>query len=232
MTMSKNGWKALGVAAAVVATVASVQVASAHGFGRLGRGGDERGTLLAEALGITVDELEAARQKAFEKGLDQAVEAGEIAREDADVMLARQRLMQAVDHEAILAEALGVTVEELAAAREDRAGLRDLIAEQGLSATELRDKLEAAHAAAVDQAVADGVITREQADQLGEMRGGMHGMRGMRGFGPGGHGMRGGHRGFGGLGGPLAPERGEGIGEPDPAGLGGRLGAPFGGQDL
>lgn len=229
MAITRNGWKALGATAAVLGLLASVQVASAHGFGRLGRGDGERGELLAEALGITVEELQAARDKAFEKGLDQAVEAGEIEREDADLMLARQRLMRAVDHEAILAEALGVTTQELQAAREDGTGLRDLIAKQGLTAAELRTKLEAAHEAAVDQAVADGVITREQADALAETRG----MRGMRGFGPGGHGMRGGHRGFGGMGGPLAPERGgAGIGEPDPAGLGGRLGAPQGGQDL
>lgn len=226
--MNRNRWLALGATAAVVGVLASAHVASAHGgFGRLGRGGADRGALLAESLGISVDELEAAQQKAFEKGLAQAVEAGDLSQDDADLMLARQKLMRAVDPQAIMAEALGVTVDELAAAREAGTSLRELVADKGMDAATLRDKLESAHSAAVDKAVADGVITREQADQLGDMRGGMHG--GMRGFG---RGMLGGHRGHEGYRGPRMPERGgAGIGEPDPAGLGGPR-APLGGQDL
>lgn len=166
-----------------------------HGFGGM-RGSDAEGDHqadLAAALGITVEELQAAQQKAQAARLAQAVEDGTLTQDQANLMLAMQALRGELDHEAIMAEALGLSVEELQAAQEDGT-LRDLLA--NITPAELHANMQAAMTAAVQQAVADNVITQEQADLVLAQDG--FGLGGMRGFG-GGHG-RGGMRGFGGHG--------------------------------
>ncbi len=186
-------------------------LAEGAGFGFLGRmgfghrglaAGSDYQALLAEALGISVDELQAAQQAAHAAGLEQAVEDGLITAEQAEMSQARQALMDYIDKEALMAGALGISVEELQEYKAERLRMSELIDELGLDADEVTAALEAAHQAAVDQAVADGVITQEQADQLGTS-----GRFGFGGRGPGGHGPRG--RGF--SGGP-----GNGNGQPDP----------------
>lgn len=145
---------------------------------RLGRFGDfgaraEQGqTLLAEALGVTVEELETAqdqaRSLAQDAAISQAVADGELTQEQADAIQELEGLwgdrgfggprvggtrglgvngdvsprMALDEHDAYLAEALGISVEELEAAK------------------------EAALQAGIDQAVADGTITEEQAGNL------------------------------------------------------------------
>jgi transcriptional regulator with XRE-family HTH domain len=154
-----------------------------RGFGHHGDRAEHR-ALLADELGISVEALEAAHDAAREAGLAQAIADGTITQEQADLMAARRAVAEYLDHEAVLAQVLGMPVEELAAAREEGASLRDLIAESGLSRDELKAALQSAHAAAVEQAVADGVITTEQAEQLHSDDG--------RGFGhPHGRGRRG-----------------------------------------
>lgn len=59
-------------------------------FGFGARGQDD--TPLAEALGITVDELDAAREKVFTDALAQAVEDGTITQEEADELLTQRAL--------------------------------------------------------------------------------------------------------------------------------------------
>jgi hypothetical protein len=108
-----------------------------------------------------------------------------------------------------LAEALGLSVEELQAAREDGT-LRELIAGLDLDRTEMQERMQAAHEAAIDRAVADGVITREEADAL-------QAAKGERGFGKGMRGHRGGMHGF-----QRGMRGGEGM--RDGAGMGGRFG--------
>ncbi|HJW89563.1 MAG TPA: hypothetical protein VJ436_02870, partial [Anaerolineales bacterium] len=112
---------------------------------------------LAEALGISVDELKAAYQEARQSGLDQAVEAGLITQAQADAISAGNfpsgdfpfggRWMgwlsqNGIDFEALLAKALGIGVDDLRAAQ-----------------TEAID-------ARIDQAVADGKLTEEQAELM------------------------------------------------------------------
>jgi hypothetical protein len=62
----------------------------ANGSGRMMRGWTEAGidyqALLADALGITTDKLQAARQTAANTAIDRAVEAGTITQEQADLM--------------------------------------------------------------------------------------------------------------------------------------------------
>jgi hypothetical protein len=113
------------------------------------------------------------------------------------LITARQALRDYIDQDAILAGVLGISTEELAAAKEDGT-VRDLIVNSGLSPEEMRTAVQEAHEAAVAQAVADGVITQEQADMLpdapprghgrpGGPRGGGHAPGGSRGGGfPGG----------------------------------------------
>ncbi len=74
---------------------------------------------LAEALGVSVADLQAARQAAHEAALDQAVAEGVVTAEQAELIKARQALMQYIDKEEILATALGITTEELEAARQE-----------------------------------------------------------------------------------------------------------------
>ena len=175
------------------------------GFDRHMFGSDiDYDALLAEALGISVEELQAAQQQAYSAALDQAVENGDLTAEEADLIRAQQALKASIDPEALQAEALGLTVEELQAARDAGTSMSDILTEQGLTSAEYRTALQAAYEAAVQQAVSDGVITQEQADLV--LSSGMRVLPGMEPFGRnGGPGGRGGH---GGHGGP------EGFGEP------------------
>lgn len=151
-----------------------------RGFGHHGDGVDLQ-ALLAEELGISGEALEAARQEAHAAALAQAVADGDITQEQADLMQARRAVAGYLDHAAILAQALGISVEELVAAREAGTSLRELIAERGLDRAELQAAMQSAYAAALERAVAEGVITTEQAERL-QSDGG-------RGFGrPGGRG--------------------------------------------
>ena len=109
---------------------------------------------LAVALGITAEELTAAQQAARAAGLKQAVDEGLITQAQADELNAggtsfplggrwEQWLSQkGIDQQALLADALGITVDELTAAQ-----------------TEARNT-------SIDQAVTDGQITQEQADLM------------------------------------------------------------------
>jgi lambda repressor-like predicted transcriptional regulator len=166
---------------------------------------DER-ALLADALGITVDELEAARQEANQAALELAIAEGILTEEQANEMQERRELLSNVDltgyldREALLARALGLTVEELQAALDADKTPRDLIAESELDPATLREALAAAYDEALAQAVADGVLTQEQADALPEGPG----------MGSGGRGRFGGRGKFGEWPGPgEAPDFGE-----------------------
>lgn len=172
--------------------------------------------LLAEALGITTGELETAREAARTALIDQALEDGLITAAQADSLrdgsektpfgrgwqgwLAESGL----DYDTFLAQALGISVDELEAAREqaelaaidqaveagrlssDQAALikaRRALADSETFAAAMKDAYTQALQAAVDE----GVITQTQADLLLEnyaAKGGLFEMR------PEGHGGR------------------------------------------
>jgi len=213
---------------ALVFAVAAPQQASAHGGpGGFSRGGfdaarmagpTQSDTHLADALGITAEELQTAQQQAAEAAIDQAVSDGLITEAQAELIKEHgSRIMGMlgtfghfgvatdIDQEALLADALGISVEDLqnaqteakdaalAQAVEDgritqeqvdemnaMQALRDYLQEQGLE-----DNVRSLYSDALQGAVDAGVITQEQADQLLEARAGF----GMRGFD--GHSMRG-----------------------------------------
>jgi hypothetical protein len=170
-----------------------------------------RSELLAAALGITVDELTAAQTAAQEAGLAQAVAQGLLTQEQADALQARavesgrgfgghalgRGADGAIDGEQLLAAALGITVEELAAAEEAAftAGLEQAVAAgtitqaqadtmtaQRAFRTIAAEQAQTAYADALAAAVAAGAITQAQADLLSSTQGqfGHGGMRGGR----------------------------------------------------
>lgn len=161
----------------------------------------DENALLAKALGITTEELQAAREQANQAALEQAVAEGLITQEQADEMAARKQTAEALQsylgRDVLLAKALGMTVEELQAAYDDGKSLSDLLSERGLDAVTVRENMQAAHETALAQAVEDGVITQEQADEMSDRM--LMGGPGMRGFGGRGHAP--GPGGFGGRGG-------------------------------
>jgi hypothetical protein len=142
---------------------------------------------IADALGVTVAELQAAHQGAHDAALEQAVSEGVITAEQAELIKTRQALRQYIDHQEILSQALGIDAADLEAAREEGKSLPYLFGELGLEPAEIQAALQSAYEDAVQQAVDDGVITSSQAEQLQEND------FGSRGFGKRGHGRGGFH---------------------------------------
>lgn len=191
-----------------------------EGFGR-DRSESNKAEELAEALGMTVEEVEAAFAAVRVAVIEQAVADGEMTQEEADAILSGENggrgnrgRIGGHDNVDLLAEELGVTVEELEAAQEEikAARLAEKVESGELTQEEadyiqakhvVRDYIEADEASEVDEAaieagiadaLADGAITQDQADQMledlengefgkGGRRGGSHG--GKRGMGQG-----------------------------------------------
>ena len=154
-------------------TVEELQVAMEEVRSNSAGPGNDFSAALATALGISADELAAAQQSAHTAALDQALADGEITQEEYDNFMARQALQNYMDREAMLATALGMSAEELQTALADGQRIPDLIDELGISQEDFQTAMQSAQQAALDEAIADGVITQEQADQIGsgEFRG-------------------------------------------------------------
>jgi DNA-binding response OmpR family regulator len=138
-------------------------------FDRLGPGGPvENSQYLADALGITQDELAAAQTKAREAGIQQAVKDGLITQEQADAMLNQNGaglrgvhidLRGAdIDQQQLLADSLGISVEKLQAAEDTAAQAQaDQITAERTLQKYITD--QGFFKKAVDSAVSAGVIT-------------------------------------------------------------------------
>jgi polyhydroxyalkanoate synthesis regulator phasin len=178
--------------------------AQALGFGKGDKHTGDYDEALAEALGISVEELQAAYEVAHTAAIEQAVKEGLLTQEQADNMLDGGRFGQRGRHgfrpfggemNTLLAEALGISVAELESGQEQAqdALIAQAVADGNMT-QEQADLLEArqaiqsyveeamaeAFAEAVEQAVADGAITQAQADLL--LEDGRPGMRGPGGF--------------------------------------------------
>jgi hypothetical protein len=181
-----------------------------------GIGGGSTQEDLANALGITVEELQAARQQANEAAIDQALADGLITQAQADQLKARENAFpfagrwggwmsqNGIDYEALLAEALGITPEKLQEAKNQafQANIDQAVTDGKLTQEQadlmkgqqalytndaFRSAMQSAFETAVNAAVSSGVITQAQADAILENAG--NGFGGMRGFdGPGGFG--------------------------------------------
>ena len=135
--------------------------------------------------------------------IQQRVDDGDITQDEADAILdriaEREALQGVIDRGAIkqaMADELGMTVEELEAAKEDGSSLEELAEANGTTVDAVREAAQAEKEAQVQAALDAGEITEEQAEQL--LNGG--GRRG----GPRGGGEGGGRRGPGGNGQPPA----------------------------
>ena len=152
------------------------------GFGHGGRGGFGRQFLepggfkgahdqaLADALGVSLDKLQAAQEKVAAERLAQAVKDGKLTQEQADLMTAGRKLAATVDRQAIAAQVLGMSKAELQKALEEGQTLRELAEAKDLDRDTLQEKMQAAMDAAVADAVKAGTITQAQADALKEAR--------------------------------------------------------------
>jgi transcriptional regulator with XRE-family HTH domain len=184
--MFKRHWKRwLIIGSAVIVLVGTtVGIVSAHGgpgkpggwFGT----GDHRDELLAEELDITVDELQAAREAAQAKALEQALEEGKITEEQYEQIQTMAALRPYLDPQTLMADVLGVSVEELSEKTPE-----EWMEELDLDRETLRERMTEAREAALDQAIADGVITEEEAEDLKERMPGPRGGFEMRPGGPG-----------------------------------------------
>ncbi|MEZ4770093.1 MAG: hypothetical protein R2844_16885 [Caldilineales bacterium] len=219
MSRTKKWLAVAGIGMAVVMLVAialpvaasnTVAAPAAHGRGW---NGDAGGQYLAGALGISLEELQAAQQKAGEAALQQAVDDGMLTQEQADALQARGlgfdharmfgRMAGNIDGEALLADALGISVADLQAARltAQGAALDQAVTDgritqeqadqmkaraafgQYLNQSDVQAQLRSAYEAVVQKAVAAGVITQEQADAILSNDAGFGRLDGMRGFG-------------------------------------------------
>ena len=131
----------------------------------------------ADILGIPVEELEAAHEEAVAlvraEAIAQAVADGEMTQEEADEILERIELGSVMrdifNRESItaaVADALGMTVEDVEAAHEEGIRLPQLAEEAGLEMSVVMEALEQAKADALQEAVDSGLITQEQADEI------------------------------------------------------------------
>ncbi|MBN2503399.1 MAG: hypothetical protein JXB38_21665 [Anaerolineales bacterium] len=180
---------ALGVAIFTSVTPVSAQ----SGWQGEGEGAPAFGNYqeaLAEALGITVEELQDAYQTAHQAAIQQALDDGKITQEQAERMLAAGsdrpfgrdgRFGFGGQADEFLADALGISVEDLQAAKEaaHAAVLEQALADGTITQEQIdmmnarnvvapyfQEAMQTAYQSAIEQALADGVITQEQADQL------------------------------------------------------------------
>ena len=137
---------------------------------------------LVEESGLDMAEVQIALQAARAEMLQQAVADGSITQEQADRKLDHQSKQNGFGRagkgrfglkdkdgavwQTTLAEVLGISVEQLQEAFADGETIRTLVDELGLDITDVQTALQAAHAEMLQQAVAEGKITQEQADRM------------------------------------------------------------------
>lgn len=114
--------------------------------------------------------------------IEQRVTDGEITQEQADRFLARiaerEALQGVIDRDLIkqaMADELGISVEEMQAAKEDGTTLEELAEANGTTVEAVKEAGQAEKEAQVQAALDNGDITEEQAEQLLNGRGGRGG---------------------------------------------------------
>ncbi|MCP4540915.1 MAG: hypothetical protein GY832_27585 [Chloroflexi bacterium] len=146
---------------------------------------------LAEAQGMSLDDLVDALTAPMLERIQQAVDDGRITQEQADERIAQieEHMLKALESGSlfgsgpgqgrggpgggrrggpqpeVLAEALGLTVEELHEALSDGQTVAELAEAQGVAMEDLVDALMAPMLERIQQAVDEGRITQEQADE-------------------------------------------------------------------
>lgn len=138
---------------------------------RLGRGWYydnifDKQAMLAEALGVSVADLEAAKQAAEERHLAERVADGRLSETEAADRLTVRAFKESLDSDALLAQALNISVAALNEARAANTHYDDLLAELDIDHEAARAAQAAVMADAVQAAVDAGTLTTEQAELM------------------------------------------------------------------
>ena len=205
----------MGLSAFTVANQVSAQGGIDQGNLRIGIDNDDHEQALADELGISLKDLQAAYTSAHTAMLNDKVAAGEITQEVADEILEDLgdanrsfRMGRGIGHvgpetlDTYLAEALGISVDQLTEARNNvfQAEIAQAVADGRITQEQadlmiarrsvqgyMADARTTAYQNAIAQAVTEGKITQAQADLLlaniGTGRG--MGLGGRMGFGGG-----------------------------------------------
>lgn len=142
---------------------------------------------LAEENGVTMAEVEAAVADAASEAISEAVEDGTLTQEQGDLLVAGMEA-KAVEREIMaqaVADALGITTDELAAYRASETDMRQIVEGLGLDSDEVRMAIEVNRTAAIAEAVDEGTLTAQQGAWLLGAGGRGHGGHGEHGRGPG-----------------------------------------------
>lgn len=160
-----------------------------------GDGTNDHTAALAEALGISVEDLESAYQAVHVKIVDQAVDDGLLTQDQADQILSQETQMdgrhmkfpghfdRGENFNELLAEELGINLDELLSAYQqvEEAMLEQAYTDGNITQDEyermqlrltmdpyLQQAMQNAYQNAIDSALEDGAITEAQAEQLME----------------------------------------------------------------
>ena len=133
---------------------------------------------LAANLGIEVSQLQEAMKKSGQQAVEEGVASGLIDSNKAQRMQEaldkgfmprmagkRQPLWHQKDGHAV-AEALGMTPQELRQELQSGKTLEQLASDRGISLDQLKEKVIAATRARLDQAVTSGKLSQDKADQI------------------------------------------------------------------
>ena len=143
---------------------------------RIGRGQYYKGILdkddfMADALGVTDAQWEAAEEASFDAKLAERVESGRYTEEEAADKEALHDFKQSIDKDAVLAEAMGISLSDLAAARSANTSYDDLLDSLSITDDEVDANKDAIMQGLVEDAVEDGTLTPEQAEDALSRRG-------------------------------------------------------------
>lgn len=149
---------------------------------RLGRSPYYRGIydkteFLADALDVSVADIEAAKDVAKDAKIDKMIASGRVTAEQVAEYQAVHDFKESIDKDALLATALGISTSELDAYRDSATAWEDVLADVGVTEDEVKEAGSAAMAELVADAVANGELTAEQGEQILE-RNGRQGRRG------------------------------------------------------
>lgn len=186
----KRLWKLAGIAIAVAILGAAALGAVAYAQDEDGTPFDFRAKFreaLANALGVTVEEYDAAVDKAQEEVVDEALSEGWLTEDQAEMlqwrmdqapglrmpgpgkghgMLGRGMGIGGDNLLSVAADELGMSVTELLAELQDGQSIADVAAAQGADSQAIVDSYLAALQEDMDEAVAEGRITQNQADHM------------------------------------------------------------------
>jgi len=187
----KTFWKVAGIATLVA--LLGVAVVGAMAFAQETEDGadwpfnfrERLHQAVADVLGITVEEYDAAVETARDQVLGEAVTGGLLTQEQADRM--REQAEEGFgpgmggkfhggprggmfgpgnSFISVAADELGMTVQDLVSELQDGKTIADVAAANGADPQAIADAFVAQHTEWLNEAVANGRITQEQADQM------------------------------------------------------------------